>query len=353
MKAFLLKKPAPIEKYPLRLEEIEIPKPRPSEVLVEVSACGICRTDLHVCEGELEPRVSNVIPGHQIVGHIAEAGSEVKNFQKGERVGVAWLNRTCGKCRHCLRKKENLCEAADFTGWTLNGGFAEYAIASAEFLYRLPEEFSDTEAAPLLCAGIIGYRALRLTGLSTKHVSGAIDWKGANLGIYGFGAAGHVCIQIARSRGAEVYVATRDRERHQKLAEELGAMWVGDTFDKPPVKLDAAIIFAPAGEIIPAALKALDKGGSLVLGGIYMSPIPELEYQLLYGERIVRTVANNTRQDGQDFLAEAARAGVQTHIEIFPFEKANEALIALKHDAIRGAGVLKIGSRPLTQTSKT
>lgn len=343
MKAFVLENPAPVEERPLRLVETEVPEPNEKEVLIKVSACGVCRTDLHVCEGELEFRLSPVTPGHQIVGQITDLGNEVKSFDKGERVGVAWLHQTCGKCSYCLKGQENLCDLADFTGWTVNGGFAEYAIASEDFLYHLPKDFSDTQAAPLLCAGIIGYRALSLAGLPEKSSSKKIDWIGAKIGIYGFGAAGHVCIQIARSRGAEVYVATRDRERHQKLAEELGAVWVGDTFDLPPVKLDAAIIFAPAGEIVPVALEALDKGGSLVLGGIYMSPIPEFEYELLYGERIIRSVANNTREDGQNFLAEAAQANIKTHVEIFPFEKANEALIALKNDAIRGAAVLKIG----------
>lgn len=332
MKAFVLEKPKLIEESPLRLVETEIPVPTENELLIEVSACGICRTDLHVCEGELAPRLKNVIPGHQIVGRIVEKGKKVENFQIGERVGVAWLNRTCGQCKYCLRKQENLCESAAFTGWTVNGGFAEYTVAPAAFTYRLPEDFPDLQAAPLLCAGIIGYRALRLTGIE--------DWKDAKLGIYGFGAAGHVCIQIAKSRGAKVFVATRDRERHQKLAEELGADWVGGTFDIPPEKLDSAIIFAPAGELIPVGLKSLEKGGSLVLGGIYMSPIPEFEYRLLYGERIIRSVANNTRQDGQEFLQEASRIPIQTHIETFPFEKANEALVALKNDAIRGAAVL-------------
>lgn len=332
MKAFVLEKPKPIDERPLKLVETEVPVPKENELLIKVSACGVCRTDLHVCEGELAPRIENVIPGHQIVGRIVEKGKNVGDFQTGERVGVAWLNRTCGRCKFCLKKQENLCESADFTGWTVNGGFAEYTVAPADFTYRLPENFPDLQAAPLLCAGIIGYRALRLAGIE--------NWQDARLGIYGFGAAGHVCIQIAKARGAKVFVATRDRERHQKLAEELGADWVGDTFDIPPEKLDAAIIFAPAGELIPVGLKALDKGGSLVLGGIYMSPIPEFEYNLIYGERIIRTVANNTRQDGQEFLHEAARIPIQTHIETFPFEKANEALIALKHDAIRGAAVL-------------
>ncbi len=343
MKAFILENPAPIETYPLRLTETEIPKPAADEVLVKISACGICRTDLHVCEGELAVRKENIIPGHQIVGRITEIGSEVEDFTTGERVGIAWLNRTCGKCAYCLKGRENLCETADFTGWTVNGGFAEYAVAPAAFTYHLPDEFSDLQAAPLLCAGIIGYRALRLCGLSDECISGETDWTGKKIGIYGFGAAGHVAIQIARVRGARVFVATRDRERHQKLAENLGAVWIGDTFDMPPEKLDASIIFAPAGEIVPAALKALDKGGSLVLGGIYMSPIPEIEYTLLYGERVIRSVANNTREDGREFLMEAAKAHIETHVEIFPFEKANNALIALKHDAIKGAAVLKIG----------
>jgi len=221
-----------------------------------------------------------------------------------------------------------------FTGWTVDGGFAEYAVAPAAFTYHLPETFDDVQAAPLLCAGIIGYRCLRLTGLSGN------EWKGARLGLYGFGAAGHIAIQLARSRGADVYVCTRDRERHQALAHELGAKWVGDAMDEPPVKLNASIIFAPAGELVPVALKALTKGGTVVLGGIHMSPIPSFDYSLIYGERLVRSVANNTREDGHEFLLEAARIPVRTHTQIFPFDQANEALIALKNDSIRGAGVL-------------
>ena len=336
MKAWVLENTAPVESRPLRLTEVPIPVLLPDEILVQVTACGICRTDLHVAEGELAPHLQNVIPGHQIVGRIAATGNDVEGFEIGQRVGIAWLHRTCGRCRYCRKGSENLCESADFTGWTVNGGFAEYAVAPAAFTYSLPEDFADLQAAPLLCAGIIGYRALRLTGLGNS------DWSGAKLGIYGFGAAGHVCIQIARARGAEVYVATRDRERHQTLAEELGAVWVGDTFAEPPVKLDAAIVFAPAGELVPAALKALDKGGSLVLGGIYMSPIPGFDYNLLYGERIIRSVANNTREDGREFLQEAARVNVKTSVQTFPFEKVNDALIALKHDAIRGAAVIEV-----------
>ena len=311
------------------------PTPGKGEVLIKVSACGICRTDLHVVEGELDVRRPDVIPGHQVVGTVAGLGSGVDDLQIGQRIGVAWLHKTCGVCRYCNTGRENLCEAADFTGWTVNGGYAEYTTAPSDFVYPLPDGFDDIQAAPLLCAGIIGYRALRLTNISS--------WNDARLGIYGFGAAGHVAIQIARSRGARVFVSTRDRERHQRLAEELGAEWVGDTFDQPPDKLDAAIIFAPAGEIVPAALAALDKGGTLVLGGIYMSPIPEFEYPLIYGERVIRSVANNTREDGREFLAEASAIPVKTSVQTFSLEEANEALIALKHDAIRGAGVLVVG----------
>lgn len=302
-----------------------MPATAEGEVLVRVSACGVCRTDLHVVEGDLPLKRVPITPGHQIVGTIEGTG---------QRVGIAWLHRTCGRCRFCLSGRENLCVDAEFTGWTRNGGFAEFVTAPADFVYPLPDNFPDLQAAPLLCAGIIGYRALKLADIKS--------WTGARLGIYGFGAAGHVCIQIARARGADVYVATRDREKHQALAEELGAAWVGDTFDEPQVKLDAAIIFAPAGEIVPAALKALDKGAALVLGGIHMSPIPQFEYPLIYGERMIRSVANNTREDGREFLREAAAISVRTSVEEFSLEDANDALIALKHDAIKGAAVLRV-----------
>jgi propanol-preferring alcohol dehydrogenase len=333
MKAWLLNSPGPLDTYPLKLAEVPVPVPGDDEVLLRVAACAICRTDLHVVEGELPVRRSPVIPGHQIVGRITAVGSRVDAFKIGDRVGVAWLARTDGTCRYCLSGRENLCEQALFTGWSVDGGYAEYAVAAASFTYHIPANFEDVQAAPLLCAGIIGYRCLRLTG---------VEWKGARLGLYGFGAAGHISIQIARARGAEVYVCTRDRERHQALAQELGATWVGNATDAPPVKLDAAIIFAPAGELVPVALKSLDKGGTLVLGGIYMSPIPSFDYSLIYGERMIRSVANNTREDGRAFLLEAARVPVRTHVQTFPFEEANEALIALKNDAIRGAGVLVV-----------
>ena len=327
MRAVVVEKQAPIETRPLRTLDIECPEPGAEEILIRVSVCGVCRTDLHVVEGDLPLKRVPVIPGHQIIGTVEGSG---------QRVGVAWLHRTCGHCRFCLSGRENLCENAEFTGWNQNGGFAEFVIAPADFVYPLPENFLDLQAAPLLCAGIIGYRALNLTDID--------GWAGAKLGIYGFGAAGHVCIQLARARGADVYVATRDRERHQALAEELGAVWVGDTFDEPPVRLDAAIIFAPAGEIVPIALTALDKGGSLVLGGIYMSPIPQFDYQLIYGERVVRSVANNTREDGLEFLREAAAIPIRTSVQEFALEEANEALIALKRDAIKGAAVLMVSN---------
>jgi len=332
MKACVLRSPAPIDDRPLEFIEVEKPSPRDDEVLVRVHACGVCRTDLHVVEGDLKPRVSSLIPGHQIVGEVTARGANVSSVAIGDRVGIAWLRRTCGECRFCLARRENLCERAEFNGWTANGGFAEYTVAPAEFVYSLPKGFDDLQAAPLLCAGIIGYRSLGLTGIE--------NWSGARLGIYGFGAAGHVVIQVARSRGAEVYVCTRDRERHQALATELGASWVGDASEEPPVKLDATIIFAPAGELIPPALEALDKGGVLVLGGIHMSPIPSFDYSLIYGERVIRSVANNTRDDGREFLNEAAQIPVRTHVQAFRLEDANNALIALKHDAIKGAAVL-------------
>jgi len=334
MKAWSLIRPASVHERPLVLAERPTPVVREDELLVRVSACGVCRTDLHVVEGELPVRLSSVVPGHQIVGRVAAIGSRVQDFAVNDRVGIAWLNRTCGKCKYCLTGRENLCEQALFTGWSVNGGYAEYAVVPESFAYRIPDDFADAQAAPLLCAGIIGYRCLRLTGLS------GTEWAGARLGIYGFGAAGHICIQIARARGSEVYVCTRDRERHQTLAHELGATWVGDTAEDPPVKLDAAIIFAPAGELVPAALKALAKGATLVLGGIHMSPIPSFDYSLIYGERVIRSVANNTRADGREFLLEAARIPVRTHVQMFAFDQVNEALIALKRDAIRGAGVV-------------
>jgi alcohol dehydrogenase, propanol-preferring len=329
MKACLLHAPARVETNPLDFTDVAAPRPARGEILVRVRACGVCRTDLHVVEGELPPRKSPIIPGHQIVGVVEENGPDAKRFAKGARVGVAWLHSTDGVCEYCRAGAENLCDHPTFTGYTVDGGYAEYVVAREDFVYPIPESFADEQAAPLLCAGIIGFRSLRLSGIK----------KGGKLGIYGFGAAGHVAIQVARYWGADVYVSTRDA-RHQRLALELGALWAGGTVAEPPVKLDAAIIFAPAGEIVPAALQALRKGGTLALGGIHMTPIPPLDYNLLYQERVVRSVANNTRQDGHDFLRVAAEIPIHTHVQPFALREANRALNQLKNDAINGEAVL-------------
>jgi propanol-preferring alcohol dehydrogenase len=330
----VLSAPASVAESPLKLVELPRPTPGDGEVLIRVMACGVCRTDLHVVEGDLAPKRPSIVPGHQVVGQVAEMGPGVDNWTNGARVGVAWLHDCCGSCRYCGRGSENLCDNSRFTGWSVDGGFAQYVVANARYVHALPDGFDDLQAAPLLCAGIIGYRCLKRTGIN--------DWSGARLGIYGFGAAGHVAIQIARARGAEVYVCTRDSKRHGALAEDLGAAWVGGSQERPPVALDAGVVFAPAGELVPPALSHLDKGGVLVLGGIHMSPIPSFEYQLLYGERAVLSVANNTRQDAREFLAEAARIPVKTQVEVFPLEAANTALEKLKNDAIRGAAVLTV-----------
>lgn len=331
MQACELKKPGAVESNPLRCGEAPKPSAGPGEILIRVAVCGVCRTDLHVTEGELPPKRSPVTPGHQAVGKIEEKGPGADRYALGARVGVPWLYRTDGRCEYCRSGKENLCDNPEFTGYTVNGGYAEYIVAPEDFVYPIPDEFTDAQAAPLLCAGIIGFRCLRQCELHP----------GSKLGLYGFGAAAHVAIQVARHWGVEVYVATRDK-KHQDLARELGAVWVGGGTDAPPAKLNAAIIFAPAGELAPPALKALKKGGILVLGGIHMSPIPQLPYELLYGERVIRSVTNNTRQDGHDFFRVAAEIPVHTQVEIFPLSEANQALNALKHDAIRGAAVLQI-----------
>ena len=329
----MLRAPARIETNPLEFMDVGVPEPAEGEVLVRVHACGVCRTDLHVIEGELPPRKSPVIPGHQAVGKIERLGKNSRRFALGARVGVAWLHRTDGTCEYCRAGAENLCDNPLFTGYSVDGGYAEYIVAPQDFVYAIPEGFPDEQAAPLLCAGIIGFRSLRLSGVKA----------GARLGFYGFGAAAHVAIQVALHWGVEVYASTRDA-RHQKLALELGAAWAGGTLAEPPKKLDAAIVFAPAGEIVPAALKALKKGGVLVLGGIHMSPIPSFDYDLLYQERMIRSVANNTRQDGEDFLRVAAEIPIHTHVQIFGLADANRALNALKNDAIPGAAVLRVSA---------
>ncbi len=331
MKACLLRTPGRVENNPLEFTEVSQPTLGNGQVLVRIHVCGVCRTDLHVVEGELPPKKSPVIPGHQVVGRVEQAGPGAKRFKPGARVGIAWLHKVDGTCEYCRRGEENLCDAPLFTGYSVDGGYAEWIVAPEDFVYPIPEKLADEHAAPLLCAGIIGYRCLKLAEVK----------RGAKLGFYGFGAAAHVAIQVANYWGVSVYAASRDA-RHQKLAMELGAKWAGGTIEPPPGQLDAAIVFAPAGEIVPAALKALRKGGRL--GGIHMSDIPSLPYELLYQERMIRSVANNTRRDGEEFLSLAAEIPVRTHIQVYPLSKANRALNALKNDAIPGAAVLQVQS---------
>ena len=333
MRACFLRTPAKVETNPLEYGEFPEPRPGDGEVLVRVKVCGVCRTDLHVIEGELPPKVSPVIPGHQVVGVIEKLGPGAKRFPVGTTVGIAWLHKTDGTCEYCRRGEENLCDGARFTGYSVNGGYAEHIVAPEAFVYALPSGFADQQAAPLLCAGIIGYRCLKLAGVA----------RGEKLGFYGFGAAAHVAIQVARHWGVEIYASTRDA-KHQGLAMELGAKWAGGTFEAAPAKLDAAIVFAPAGEIVPAALGALRKGGRLILGGIHMSPIPSFGYDLLYQERMIRSVANNTRRDGEEFLSLAAEIPIHTKVRLYPLAEANSALNALKNDAIPGAAVLQVDS---------
>jgi propanol-preferring alcohol dehydrogenase len=333
MKVCLLRTPGRVEENPLEYTECAEPILGPTDVLVRVQVCGVCRTDLHVIEGELPPQKTPVIPGHQVVGFVEQSGSAAHRFPKHSRVGVAWLHKTDLTCAYCQRGEENLCDAPLFTGYSVDGGYAERIAAPESFVYPIPPGFPDEQAAPLLCAGIIGYRCLRLAGVT----------RGGRLGFYGFGAAAHVAIQVANHWGVEVFASTRD-VRHQKLAMELGAKWAGGSLETPPQSLDAAIVFAPAGEIVPAALKALCKGGRLILGGIHMSDIPSFPYDLLYQERMIRSVANNTRRDGEQFLALAAEIPIRTHVQVFPLGEANRALNALKNDAISGAAVLRVDS---------
>ncbi|MGH9639844.1 MAG: zinc-dependent alcohol dehydrogenase family protein [Bryobacteraceae bacterium] len=329
MKACLLRSPAPVETNPLQFTDVPVRTPAPGEVLVRVKMCGVCRTDLHVVEGELPPRKSPVIPGHQIVGVVEKLGEGSARFKIGARVGIAWLHQTDGTCEYCRAGTENLCDHPTFTGYSVDGGYAECAVAPQDFVYALPENFADEHAAPLLCAGIIGFRCLRLSNLK----------RGGRLAFYGFGAAAHVAIQVALHWGIEVYACTRGK-KHQQLALQLGSVWAGEASEQPPKQLDAGIIFAPAGELVPPALKALKKGGVLVLGGIHMSPIPSFDYDLLYQERMIRSVANNTRKDGEDFLRVAAEIPIHSQVTVFPLREANRALNDLKSDRINGAAVL-------------
>jgi propanol-preferring alcohol dehydrogenase len=329
----LLRAPGEIAKRPLALTEVATPEPGPGEVRVRVEVCGVCRTDLHVVEGELAPQRVEVIPGHQVVGRIAGCGPGVTSWRDGERVGIAWLHRACGTCRFCARGEENLCLDPRFTGWHANGGFAEYAVAPAEFVYRVPESLPAREIAPLLCAGIIGWRALVRSRAR----------RGSRLGLWGFGASAHIAIQVARHLGCEVYVFSR-ATLHGELARELGATWVGGSNDVPPVALDAAILFAPAGELVPVALERLDRGGTLAVAGIHLSDVPPLDYQRhLFQERTLTSVTANTREDGRVLLHLAGTIPIRTHTTCYPLERANEALDDLKNDRVRGAAVLEIG----------
>lgn len=330
MRAMVLTEPASIDTSPLSLREQPIPEPGRGEILVRVEACGICRTDLHVVEGELPPRRKHIIPGHQVVGLVHQCGAGSVRFKLGDRVGIAWLRSTCGKCRHCLAGNENLCISAKFTGYDENGGYAEYAVVGEDFAYALSNALDPVAAAPLLCAGIIGYRALRRADVKP----------GCRLGLFGFGSSASVVIQVARHWGCTVYVMTRD-ERHQALARELGATWVGGSDAKPPELFDSAILFAPVGDLVPNALEALDRGGTLALAGIYMTDIPKLNYdRQLFFEKNLRSVTANTRQDGEELLKIAVEVPLRPKTTTFALTDANRALQMLKHDAIQGSGVI-------------
>jgi len=360
--------PAPAAEAPLRLVELPVPEPGPGQVLLRVLACGVCRTDLHILEGELPPHRSPVVPGHQIVGEVVALGTGAelvapggapgaRPLTEGDRVGVPWLHQTDGTCRFCRRGDENLCEQALFTGWDVDGGFAEYTVAPAGFVYRLPAGMSAMAAAPLLCAGIIGYRCLRLTGVVGEGAGlpadagpGAVladpaeaTARPRRLGIYGFGSAASLCTQIAIWRGWEVYGIARDDE-HRAMARELGAVWAGESSDDPGVLYDAAIVFAPAGDLAVEALRRLDKGGIVALGGIYSSPIPPIEYPWIYHERVIRSVANSTRQDARELLRDAALVPVVSRVQEYDLEQANEALLDLKEDRVRGSAVLRVAA---------
>lgn len=332
MRAMLLHQTAPIESSPLRLVNFPEPTPGLGEVRVKVRCCAICRTDLHIIEGDLKEARRPVIPGHQIVGMVDEVGEECDRLKPGDRVGVAWLQHTCGRCRFCCAGRENLCDHSVYTGYHEHGGYAEYVVVPEAFAYRIPQAFTDFDASPLLCAGIIGYRSLQRSRLRD----------GGSLALYGFGSSAHVVLQIARHRGCEVYVVSRG-ERHRQLAARLGAAWVGRTAESLPAQVESAIIFAPAGELVPAALDRLDKGGTLALAGIHMSEIPSLNYDAsLFYERDIHPVTANTRSDGCELLEEAAQIPIRPQITTYPLKDANRALQDLKADRINGTGVLVV-----------
>lgn len=330
MLAMRLHLPAPIESAPLRTDEVAVPTPAAGELLVRVTACGLCRTDLHVIEGDLPFQRRPITPGHQVVGVVEGFGAGVNGYKKGERVGIAWLRSVCGVCAYCRRGDENLCELARFTGYHADGGFAEFAVVPAAFAYRIPPVFSDAEATPLLCAGIIGYRALLRSNLKP----------GGTLAMYGFGSSAHITLQIARHWGCRVFVATRG-EKHRAFARALGAEFAGEADAPLPEKVDSAIVFAPAGELVPLALHAIDKGGTVALAGIHMSDIPAMSYEPhLFYEKNLRSVTANTRADGEALLREAAAIPIRPTTTTFPLRSANEALRLLKNDGLNGTGVL-------------
>ena len=332
MEVWAVATPGPIDSHPLVRMERAAPSPGPGQVRLRVSTCGVCRTDLHLAEGDLTPRRPLVVPGHEIVGLVDQCGEAVTRFNVGDRLGAAWLARTCGQCRYCLGGRENLCTSPTFTGWDRDGGYAPYALVDEDFAYALPEGYDDIHAAPLLCAGIIGFRALRRTELPSA----------GRLGIYGFGGSAHLTAQIALAEGATVHVMTRSAEARE-LALSLGVSSVADAGDPPPERLDAAILFAPVGALVPLALAALDRGGTLAVAGIYLSDIPVLNYERhLFQERTLRSVTANTRDDGRDFLATAARIGLKTTVSPYHWDQANEALRDLAHDRVNGAAVLTL-----------
>ncbi len=329
MRAMLLDAP----RHSLRAAQIPRPEPGLGQILLAVQACGVCRTDLHVADGDLPNPKLPLVPGHEIVGTVAGLGADVRGWALGERAGVPWLGWTCGECRYCRTGRENLCQRARFTGYHLDGGYTEYTVADARYVFRIPADYQDLEAAPLLCAGLIGYRSLVAAGDAER------------LGLYGFGAAAHIVAQVARHQGRRVFAFTRAGDTTaQRFALELGAAWAGDSEAAPPEPLDAAIIYAPVGALVPSALRAVVPGGTVVCAGIHMTDIPAFPYQLLWGERVVRSIANLTRRDGEEFLALAPRVPVHTQIESFPLDQANEALNRLRAGAVRGAAVLAVNS---------
>jgi propanol-preferring alcohol dehydrogenase len=331
MKAIVLEKQEELEKQPLKLQELPLPEPRRNEIRIKVKVCGACRTDLHIVEGELPAHKLPLIIGHQIVGQIDKIGESVMKWHGGERVGVPWLNRTCGKCKYCLRSKENLCENALFTGYDVDGGFAEYTIAPDDFVYRLPDNYTDFEVAPLLCAGVIGYQAFSATGLQNE----------GRLGLFGFGSSAHIIIQVAVHKGLEVYVVSRT-EKELALAKKLGAKWVGHIDDDMGTLLDAGIVFAPSGELLVRSLEKLDKGGRIVSAGIYTTPLPGFDYSLIYPEKCLTSIAHTTRDNVRTFLKVASELKIQTEANVYRLDEANEALLNIKDSKVSGSTVLKL-----------